>query len=58
VDVYDLLIDDKNEDEFAAHHVTVGEVLQILDEDFKVFRNSGPGNAPYIIVGPPTEVDY
>jgi hypothetical protein len=52
VDIYDLAIDDRNEDEFAAHRVTVREVKQVLDETPRVFRNGGTGNAPYVIVGP------
>lgn len=51
MDVDDFAIDEVNEDEFARHHVTVREVLQVLDGDFRVFRNGGQGNASHIIVG-------
>lgn len=51
VSVYDLQIDVHNEAEMARHGVTPIEVLQVLDDDPRYFRNKKGHEAPYVMVG-------
>ena len=51
--VFDFEIDDFNAAEMAAHDVEPSEVYEVLESNWKLKRNDGPGAAlrPYILVG-------
>jgi uncharacterized DUF497 family protein len=51
LDIVELEFDDVNEAKLAAHRVSVREALQLLDDDFRVFRNKKQATANYLLIG-------
>jgi len=51
VDIQDLEIDDVNEAKAAAHGVSAAEVLQLLDGDFRLFRNKRGRTGTHVLIG-------
>lgn len=51
LDIAEFEFDEHNEPKFAAHGVSVGEVAQVLDDDFRVFRNKKSGSASHRMIG-------
>jgi hypothetical protein len=52
IDVLDLVLDDANEAKLAAHRVTIVEVLEVLDQEPRFFRNRADRRASHVMVGP------
>ena len=46
-----FLIDDDNEDKFAAHGLSVRQVLQVLDNVHVVLRNRKRRRGLYLVIG-------
>lgn len=51
LDIAELEIDDGNEKEMAAHGVSAREILQLLENPIRVFRNKKDRAAPYLMIG-------
>jgi len=50
-EVADLLFDEENEEEMAAHGLTPRRVMQVLENDHLVVPNRRERRAQYLIVG-------
>ena len=50
-DVADFLFDDENEDKIAAHRLTPGRVLQVLQNTHIIVPNRRGRRAAFLIVG-------
>lgn len=51
VTILDFLFDDENIEEMAAHGVTPGQALQVLDNGPRVGRNRKERRATHLVVG-------
>lgn len=49
--VEDLVIDDENEDKFAAHGILARQVRQLLDRPHTIKKNRRERRATYLLVG-------
>ena len=51
LDILEFEFDDANEPKFAAHGVSTSEVMQVLQGDFRVFRNKRHATGTYLLIG-------
>ena len=51
LEIAEFEFDDHNEPKLAAHGVSIGEVAQVLDGGFRVFRNKKEGAGTHLLVG-------
>lgn len=49
--IAELEFDEHNEAEMARHSVTPVEVLQVLEQDYRLFRNRRNRAAEYVMIG-------
>ena len=49
--VEDFLIDDENEEKFAAHGLVAHQVIQVLDNDHLIVRNRKNRRASHLVLG-------
>lgn len=49
--IHDFLIDDENEEKFAAHGVSARQVAQVLDSAYLVIPNRKRRRGLYLVVG-------
>ncbi len=47
----DLEFDVYNEAEISAHGVTIREILQVFEGDFRIRRNKNEASTPFLMVG-------
>ena len=47
-----LAFDEVNTPKLAAHGVSVAAARQVLDTAPRLFRNTSPGGAPFVLIGP------
>ena len=52
IDVADLLFDDANEAKFAAHGITVADVMEVFDNRPKFYENRSDRRASHVMLGP------
>ena len=51
LDIREFELDDENEAKAARHGVRVRELLQLLDNPFRVFRNRRDRTATHLLIG-------
>ena len=51
MEVYEFLVDEVNEDKFAAHGVTVKQEFQVLDSQHRIIPNKLGRRAPQLLIG-------
>ena len=51
LDIIELEFDDGNEPKFAAHGISTHEVMQVLEDNFCLFRNKRQASGSYLLVG-------
>jgi hypothetical protein len=50
-DVRDFLIDDDNDEKFAAHGLSARRVLDVLEDEHVIVRNRKRRRAMYLLIG-------
>jgi hypothetical protein len=49
--ITNLLIDDDNEDKFAAHGLSARQIVQVLASPYLIVPNRRGRSAPYLLIG-------
>lgn len=52
IDVAELLFDDANEAKFAAHRISVAEVMEVFDNRPRFYENRPDRRATHVMLGP------
>jgi uncharacterized DUF497 family protein len=52
IKVEEFAFDERNMTKLRSHRVSIKEVLEVLWNSPKAFRNRSPGGAPYVVIGP------